>query len=370
MVFAMMRIAMMLILAISITTTLAYAEKQSVDIPFPPPYMLDCSYSVGEFLIFNCIWRSNMIPDEVQDAITNLETKTDILPPEEIEAGVKRIIIDWVTAPPPEPYVEPPPPRITVEDILKQKLDPAILVAVNKLAECERGYEGWAAFQEKSVYEVPDQFIWIHGQIRNDVLVKDLNLKYEECRIQRDYPLSATYLNKVTSDFLGLDRFLREPTHTFNQTTNFTRGSEIYKPLDAMDFLNAEKTATDFMCSDEGRARGLCVLEEFAGLNRGNPNPIIKDLNQYNQYINFKAGQIQTAQDYADTIADAKEAQCTVHYPIYKHRLGREGVGALPVWLEHCESIEDEFERTGIACYKGSNNQVLCSELRKSQDGE
>jgi len=307
-----------------------------------------------------------MIPDDVQDAITNLETKTDILPPEEIEAGVKRIIIDWVTTPEPETIPEPEPPKPTVEDILKEKLPSGVKEAVDRLAECQYGYEGWEAIQQQSFYEIPDQMIAFDGSLRNEVLVKRLNMAWQACDAQKNYPLSPSYQNFIEADLLGLDRFLRDPTHTFNQTTNFTRGSEIYKPLDQLDFLNSEKTAMDFMCSDEGRARGLCVLEEFAGINRGNPNPIIKDLNQYNQYINFKAGQIQTAQDYADTIAAAKEAQCTVHYPIYAHKVGSEN---LPVWLEHCETFEDEFARTGIACYKGKE-QILCTELRKLQDGE
>jgi len=36
----------------------------------------------------------------------------------------------------------------------------------------------------------------------------------------------------------------------------------------------------------------------------------------------------------------------------------------LPVWLEHCESFDDEFIRTGIACYSGGE-QILCTALAK-----
>ncbi len=366
----------LLIASISISLIVivsANAETQRVDVPFPGPYMLDCTYSVDEFLIFNCLWRSDRIPESVQEELKAIENRTVILAPEEVQASKDKIIIDWLTAPDPATIPEPEPPRPTVADILKLKLDPGVLDAVNKLGECERGYDGWEAFQEKSVYEIPDQFIWVHGQIRNDVIVKDLNLKFEECRIQRDYPLSAMYKNMIDADLLGLDLYGRPPTVLFNQTTNFTK-SELYKPLDAMDLFKAEQKASDWL-RDEAPFNDPtlgCIPrsdEDVRCRNQGNPEPIIKDLNSYNQYINFRAGQIQTAQDYQDTIKQAKEAQCTVHYPIYKHRTGREGGAELPVWLEHCESIDDEFIRTGISCYKGLD-RILCSDLRKIQEAE
>ena len=59
---------------------MSFAEIQSVNIPFPPPYMLDCTLSQDEFFIFNCIWRSDRIPDDVKAELEQLEKSIDILP--------------------------------------------------------------------------------------------------------------------------------------------------------------------------------------------------------------------------------------------------------------------------------------------------
>jgi len=344
----------------------AFAETEQVNIPFPPPYMLDCSYSVGEFLIFNCIWRSDRIPEDVQLELSSIDNRTALLPPEEIEASKDKIILEWLYADDVELEVEPEEPKPTVREILIEKLPAGVKEAVDRLKECQYGYDGWEAIQQQTTYEIPDQFIRAVDDYTTDKIVGDLNKAYEACRIQRDYPIPASYQHFIDADILGLDRFGNLPTHTFGQETNLTKSDSIYRPLDQLDFLNAEKTASDFMCSPEGRALGHCI-EEPTGINRGDPNPIIKDLNAYNQYINFKAGQIQTPQDYEDTIAEAKAAQCTVHYPIYKHRLqtaDNEGGMELPVWLEHCESFDDEFIRTGITCYSGGE-RILCTALAK-----
>ncbi len=309
--------------------------------------MLDCSYSVGEFLIFNCIWRSDRIPDEVKNELSYYENFTGVLPPEEIEAFKDQIIIDWLYVDDIEPEIEIEEIKPTVAEILKQRLPDGVREAVDRLAECQYGYDGWEAIQQQSTYEIPDQIIAWHGQLRNDVIVKRLNMAYEACDIQRNYPLSPMYQNFIDADLLGLDRFGREATHTFNETTDFEHYN--YEPLTQADHDEAEQKALDFMCSDAGRALGHCI-EEPTGINRGNPNPIIKNIFDYNQYINFKAGQIQTAEDYANTIADAKEAQCTVHYPIYKHRLESiDNVGGmeLPIWLEHCETAAERWDRIG-----------------------
>jgi len=347
--------------------TIAYGEEETVNVPFPGPYMLDCSFSTGEFLIFNCIWRSDRIPDDVKEALLDIEAVEDLIGKDEVEASKAKIIISWLSPPDPELIIEAEAPRKTVRDILIEKLDPGVRELVDKIQQCRYGYDGWEAIQQQSEYEVPTQFIRTVDDYSKEVIVGILNKAYEACRIQLDYPLSSSYKEFIDADNLGLDRFKREPTQFFNQTTNFTRGIEDYKPLDAMDFFKAEQKATDWL-RDEAPfidpTLGCMPKDAPKCQNRGNPEPIIKDLNSYNQYINFRAGQIQTPQDYADTIAAAREAQCTVHYPIYKHKLGTE---RLPEWLEHCESIEDEFDRTGIACYKGKD-RILCTELRKLQN--
>jgi len=337
------------------TMGVAYGELQSVNVPFAPPYMLDCSLSQDDFLIFNCIWRSDRIPDDVKAELEQLARSIDILPTEEYEINKAKIIMSWLSPPDPALIIEEEPPKLTVEELLKEKLDPGVREAVDKLAECQYGYEGWEAIQQKSDYEIPDQIIAWDGNLRNDVIVKRLNLAYESCRIQAEYPLSPAYQHFIEADLLGFDLYGR--SQPLGAVTNFTR-SEIYKPLDQLDFLSSQKTARDFMCSDEGKARGLCSFEEFSGVNRGNPEPIVKDLRSYNDYINFKAGQIQTPQDYTDTIAEAKKAQCVVHYPLYKHK------EVLPVWLEHCLTLQDIHERAiaelNKICRDDNNLIVAC----------
>lgn len=324
---------------------MAYAEPITFNVPFPPPYHNTCSYSIGDFLIFNCIIRGDKIPEDVKNQLSYYDNFTGVLPPEEIEAFKDKIIIDWLYVDDQEPEIEIEEIKPTVAEILKERLPPGVKEAVDRLAECQYGYDGWAAIQQQSSYEIPDQIIAFKGNLRNEVLVKRLNMAYEACDIQRNYPLSPMYQNFIDADLLGLDRFGREQTHTFNQTTDLQKYN--YDPLTQEDFDAAEKKAEDFKCSEAGRGLGHCI-EESTDVNRGNPNPIIKNIFDYNQYINFKAGQIQTEQDYIDTITAAKAAQCTVHYPIYKHRItGTMGGMELPVWLEHCETAAERWDRVG-----------------------
>ncbi len=342
---------------------MASAEFQSVSVPFPPPYETDCVYSVGEYLIFMCTWRSPIIPANVTAELEQLARSIDILPEDEYEVSKTKIIIDWLSPPDPELVIEVEPPKPTVRDQLIAKLEPGVKEAVDRLAECQYGYDGWEAIQQQSFYEIPDQMIAFDGKLRTEVLVKRLNMAYEACRVQADYPLTPSYKTFIEADLLGLDRFGREPTHTFNQTTNFTRGDDIYKPLDAMDFFKANQTASDWLRDEAPFIDPTigCVprdAEDTRCQARGNPEPIIKDLNSYNQYINFKAGQIQTPQDYQDTIAAAKEAQCVVHYPLYKH------FDELPEWLEHCMSAQEKLERQqaklNVPCFDIHNLVVEC----------
>ena len=324
--------------------TAAVAELQSVNIPFAPPYMLDCTLSQDEFLIFNCIWRSDRIPPNVITELEQLKRSIDILPPEEYEVSRDKIIISWLSPPDPETLIEPEPPKPTVEDILKSRLPSGVKEAVDRLAECQYGYEGWAAIQQSTNYEVPDQIIAWDGNLRNEVLVKRLNMAYEACRVQQEYPLTPSYQNFIDADILGLDRFGRQPTHTFGQETNLTKSSTLYKPLDAMDFFKSQEKASDYLRDEAPWIDPTlgCIPRDADDVRcqaRGNPEPIVKDLKTYNDYINFKAGQIQTEQDYQDTIAAAKEAQCVVHYPLYKH------FDEIPVWLEHCISAQEKLDR-------------------------
>jgi len=368
-----LKIIALIALVALISIPIAYGEIDPTNVPFPSPWMKDCTYSVDEFLIFNCIWRSDRIPDEVKDKLANLENKTDILPPDEYEASKTRIIIDWLTTPPPETIPEPEPPKPTVRDILITKLDPGLKEAIEQLAECQYGYDGWEAIQQQTFYEIPDQMIAFDGKIRNEVLIKRLNMAFQACYWQEKYPLSAMYQNFVDADLLGLDRFNRTATQFFNQTTDFTRGSEIYAPLTQADFDNATKQATDWLKTAPYIDPNLgCVPRDETDTRcqaRGNPEPIVKDARGYADYVNFKAGQVLTAQDFINLEVKLKELQCIAHYPIYKHRTGREGGAELPVWLEHCESIENEFDRIGYACYTGGE-QVLCSDLRKMQEAK
>jgi len=355
-------IKIVLILALGIGMTGAFAELQSVNIPFPPPYETDCTYSVGEYPIFLCSWRGPAIPFAVKAELEQLERSIDILPTEEYEASKTKIIMSWLAPPDPELIIEAEPPKPTVRDQLIAKLDSGVREAVDRLAECQYGYDGWEAIQQKSFYEIPDQMIAFDGNLRNEVLVKRLNMAWQACKIQAEYPLSPSYQNFIEADLLGLDRFLREPTHTFNQTTNFTRGSEIYAPLDAMDFFKAEEKASDWLKTAPWIDPTIgCIPRDADDTRcqaRGNPEPIVRDLNSYNQYINFKAGQIQTPQDYQDTIAAAKEAQCTVHYPLYKH------FEELPVWLDHCMSAQEKLDRQtaklGEPCFDIHNLVTEC----------
>ena len=298
--------AILLIFAVSISVNQIYAERATIDVPFQSN-SLDCVFTSMNELLFVCKWTGDEIPMEVRVEIVELENKNDILPQEEIDAGVERILTEWITAPPFVPEPEPEPPKPSVRDILIEKLDPGVKEAVDRLAECQYGYDGWEAIQQQSFDEIPDQMIAFDGNLRNEVIVKRLNMAWQACDAQAKYPLSSMYQNFIDADLLGLDLYGRTPTHTFNEITTFDR--YYYEPVTQFDLDDATKRAEEFKCSPTGRGLGHCI-EEPTDINRGNPNPIIENLFDYYQYLSAKAGSVQTAQDYADTIKEARDAQC------------------------------------------------------------
>ena len=86
-------VIVLVILAFAVQT--AYAELEQVSVPFPPPYELDCTYSVGDYLIFNCLWRSPLLPANVTAQLEALNENADILPDDEYEASRDKIIMSW-----------------------------------------------------------------------------------------------------------------------------------------------------------------------------------------------------------------------------------------------------------------------------------
>ncbi len=231
-----------------------------------------------------------------------------------------------------------------VEPSALETLDPEVKRAIDKLGQCQFGDGAWSGIVANYTREVPDELpIFTSGLDKRPLLGK-LAKSFEECKGKTNYPwLSQQYENVYLADLLGLDRFNRPQTDEFG--LDMSRNYEEQKTASQEEKLQAGADAKNYMCKTENLHLKLCsAYMELQGENRGNPQPVISDLDEYNQYLSDQAGSVLTDQDFTNLMVDLKQLQCDEYTDRYQYKIRKyiengqnvTDYSNYPQWLMHC----------------------------------
>lgn len=341
-------IAIIALFTLAIGFSYAYAEQQAmVTLPFDRPYeTLNCSTStqlqseqdgLRTVMIYYCSWFWSISEEGLEQ-----------IPVQPSLAGIDYDV--WLEEVIPivennpfresDPTIDlfPQPPVKSVEEELRERLDPEVRKAIEKLGECRFGLEGWAAFQAQINFTVPDELpIFTSGLDKRPLLGK-LAKAFEACRIQKDYPLSQQYEDIFLADLLGLDLYKRQQT---NFGLDERRLYEEQRTASDEEISKAAQDARDWMCGDENLHLKLCsAYMELQGENRGNPEPIV-DEKLYNEYLTAQAARDLTAADREKVLNNAILLMCEIYTQQYAHLIRTDALGNVtyegyPDWLMQC----------------------------------
>ena len=370
----MRKIPFLLILLI-IPLGLAYAERTYVDVPFSSPWNhTTIGPQVGDgYLIYSEAWIVDL-PDDVIDAIQEIKDRADILPPEEIDEGIKiilKVYFDFLTKPQAELEPELSPQMKALEE-KKAELEEETKQTLTELDDCLAELERFKRIQQEGYIEslrIPTSFYAIDDYATFQDRVKVLaNLNLAACNAM------IAFQDQITRyENLGID----EPEIiTLHEVEVKTLTIKQQERADYLQKLKDEEqrmidevipkmahTDPNVGCKvfDE---RDMVWMENELGESelvskceaRGNPEPIITDIAGYNKYVEALAASKLTPESYAKFKITLKESQCVVFYPMYQHKV------EIPEWLDHCLTAAEKLEKQNKLCFIG-RERVDCKEL-------
>ena len=218
-----------------------------------------------------------------------------------------------------------------------------IIRQIETLDECWTGLGAWKAYQEteRIQYYLDEsrQSFAIRDNLSQEIHLKRIIMAILECDAMKEYErkglIGAYEFNKVKADEAALDYLGRLPGHpldplvtdqsdTMVETDPITEKDRADE-LEDMEAIFASKYKDPYSdCEPTEDSPDKCT-------NRGISKPVLTSEFDYNRYLNFKAKQVLTPEDYANTIAIAYETMCDLYFPKYNGTASE-----LPVWLEHC----------------------------------
>lgn len=230
-------------------------------------------------------------------------------------------------------------PKITPE--IQTKLDEKIAERekiVEEALKCVLGIEGSSLFTEYRELAVLEQMIYF----------KSLPLAYQERQLILWTEECRTWSESYLSNFRQyLDIFKDEQRNPAYSKVLDESDSSFTDPLTEQDFLDEIKDAEKFMCSQEGKQRGLCI-KEFEGTNRGGYTEgaecvtqmgrVMCPLIDYNKLITSAISAEENYSVIEDLVCEKFLNQYTAL--VERIKAGDE-TAELPNWLAHCE-IENE----------------------------
>jgi len=209
---------------------------------------------------------------------------------------------------------------------------------IEKIAEkaltCVLGIEGSSIFTEYRELQVLKQMIYFK-QLPLLYQERQIILWTEECRVW-----SESYLGQYRQ---YIDIFKDEQRTPAYSKVLDESDSPFTDPLTEEDFLDEIEDAERFMCSEEGKARGLCI-KEFEGINRGGYTEGLACTTQLGKVmcplINYNiliASAISEQSNYA-VIQDLVCEKFLNQYSALVERIqSGDETAQLPNWLAHCE---------------------------------
>jgi len=254
------------------------------------------------------------------------------------ETIVIRQIYENIIFPTIEP--EPEPSKLTPEIIARIEAKTAEREKIIEDAlRCVLGIEGSSIFTEYRELAVLEQMIYFK-QLPESYQERQLILWTEEC---------DTWNESYLSNFRQYDDIFRDQQRNPAYSKVLDESdSPSTDPLTEEDFADEIADAERFMCSEEGKQRGLCV-GEFEGINRGGYTEGAECLTQMGRVmcpmIDYNK-LITNAISAEDNYSNIEDLVCEKYLSQYQHLVQRMQEGdenaELPHWLAHCEVIPDE----------------------------
>lgn len=209
---------------------------------------------------------------------------------------------------------------------------------IEKIAEkaltCVLGIEGSSIFTEYRELQV----------LKHMIYFKQLPLLYQE----RQIILWTEECRAWSESYLGQYRQYQDIFKDQQRTAAYSKvldetDSPFTDPLTPKDFAKEIEEAEQFMCSEAGKSRGLCV-KEFEGINRGGytegaecvtqMGKTMCPLQDWNELITSAI----SAQDNYSVIKDLVCEKYLNQYTALVERIkAGDETAQLPNWLAHCE---------------------------------
>ena len=240
------------------------------------------------------------------------------------------------------PTIEPEPeePKFTPEQ--QARIDEKIAereAMAKEALTCVLGIEGSSIFTEYRERLVLKQMIYFK-HLPPSYQDRQIVLWTEECRAW-----SESYLSNYRQ---YLDIFKdQQRTPAYSKVLDET-DSRATDPLTEQDFIDEIEDAERFMCSVEGKQRGLCI-KEFEGINRGGYTEgaecstqmgrVMCPLIDYNKLI---SSAITAEENYTEIEKLVCEKYMNQYTAIVERIKAGDESAQLPNWLAHCEVIPDE----------------------------
>jgi len=285
-------IALLALLGVAITTIPIYAIESTVDVPFDSWINQNCeTVDNGDYV---CTWTPAFIVP-----ITEADT-----PPAEEASSI-------AVTPEEETLIEVEAPSLTREqtDILRTieriekdliedresvpNADKQLLILLKRAQdECYFGVDQGAPIQAYALFGIPSGFLYIDDtDFSKYTQLGKIAQLIEACRAWDKYRF--THLGQQYSDIAAANvavtgieaqRILDRQTFTDAALVNITQTDEYRNAvISAHDILEEEEDAADFMCSVEGKQRGMCPsgIGEDVYVYDGTNNPAIMKYKAY-----------------------------------------------------------------------------------------
>ncbi len=278
---------MLLLIAViaAIMIPLAYANEQTVDVPFVPDEDKLCTFSYDENLGFTFVCSWSMIPTD-EEIIIVAEKEPELIPEAIVDAIIEKHLVT----------IEPPKPktifeieivklteRLAKEGELVSHEDQLLKALLSLQEDCELGTLEGAPIQTYKLFTIATFEPYTHTDLGTQYILKEIELAIQECKSQkilREKVLGDQYLHIPSTN---------QPKIIYQ--TNATLPADVQAKYDEakMSDYFAQKsidTAEGFQCSILGKQQGHCIKEI---LDEPVPGPTISQagrevLSKYNAY--------------------------------------------------------------------------------------
>ena len=243
------------------------------------------------------------------------------------------------------PTIEPEPEESKVTPEIQARIDEKIAErekVVEEALRCVLGIEGSSIFTEYRELLVLEKMIYFKS-LPVAYQEKQIILWTEECRVWNE-----SYLGNFRQYQDIFKDQQRNPAYSKVLDDSDSLATD---PLTEQDFADEIEDAENFMCSVEGKQRGLCI-KEFEGVNRGGytegaecairPGTLTETMCPLKDYNALISSAISAEENYTEIEKLVCEKYLNQYQALVDRIKAGDGTAKLPHWLSHCEVTQDE----------------------------